>query len=153
MGSSAVPASLEMLCSLLSLCLEGGEGRECWSFLLSRDESPFVCKSQSRRICLAVFTALRVMSLLWAVSALFLLPSKNAGFLYLSAPEPLWSCPFLLSKCTGEASECPGWAGLGWCFLQIGREGAARSLEPAPADSRNCFHLAFPYCSWAVFLT
>lgn len=53
------------------------------------------------------------MSSLSAVSALFPLPSDKAGFLYLPAPKAPWPCcPFLLSKGTGEVTECPGWAGL-----------------------------------------
>lgn len=43
-----------------------------------------------------------------------------------------------------------GWAGVS---CRLGGKEQQGSLEPAPADSRNCFHLAFPYCSSFSSLT
>lgn len=101
-----------MLCSLLSLCLERGEGRECWSFILSRGESPFAHKSQVmefawHRLFSQPFESdvLTVSTLPFSFSPLKMLGS----FISLL---PSLCCPFLLSKCTEEVSECPGWAGL-----------------------------------------
>lgn len=130
-GCSAVPASLEMLCSLLSLCLERGEGRECWSFILSRGESHFPTKARVTEF--ACFHSLGEggcphcqQSLLFSLSPLTRLGSFISLLPRLCGPV----VPFCFPKAQGRSLSAQG--GLGWCFLQIGREGAARELGACP---------------------